>query len=74
MLGLRLLEGVSMNAFAQRFGVRAEERYAPQIREVTELKLLSLSGDTLKLTEHGLFLSNEVFLRLMPATPEAPST
>jgi len=60
MLGLRLAEGVDLEAFAQRFGVRAEERWEQVIASLTAQGLVESVGDHLRLTEpKGLFLASE---------------
>jgi oxygen-independent coproporphyrinogen-3 oxidase len=52
-VGLRLSEGVRLDA--------AElERYQPQLRRFTSDGLLSLDGNTLRLTARGILFSNEV--------------
>jgi oxygen-independent coproporphyrinogen-3 oxidase len=60
MVGLRMTDGVDLEAFARRFGVRAEERYADVIARYRDLGLLETTDDRLRLTERGLFLGNEV--------------
>ena len=60
MLGLRLAEGVDLEAFAQRFGVRAEERWEQVIASLTAQGLVECVGGHLRLTEpKGLFLASE---------------
>ena len=66
ILGLRLLEGVSLPEFAARFGARAEDVFAPAIERHTRLGLIERAGDRLRLTPRGLLLSNEVFVDLLP--------
>lgn len=70
ILGLRLMEGVSLPDFAARFGVRAEELYGPVIERYTRFGLLETTGDRLRLTERGLLLANEVFADLLPEPDE----
>lgn len=60
-LGLRLIEGVSLDAFRQRFGAALTEAFDKQIRELTEKGLVELAAGHLKLTGKGLPLANQVF-------------
>ncbi|GMU39996.1 MAG: coproporphyrinogen III oxidase [Chloroflexota bacterium] len=71
ILGLRLMEGVSLPDFAARFGVRAEDLYGPVIDRYTRFGLLETTGNRLRLTERGLLLANEVFADLLPEPDEA---
>ena len=66
ILGLRLIDGVSLAAFRSRHGVDALEAFAQQLGDSIELGLLETSGDRLRLTERGRLLGNEVFARLLP--------
>lgn len=70
ILGLRLIEGVSLSGFAERFGVRAEDAFGPVIERYSRLGLLETAGDRLRLTERGLLLANEVFADLLPEPDE----
>ncbi|MBC8104108.1 MAG: radical SAM family heme chaperone HemW [Cytophagales bacterium] len=65
MVGLRLAEGIDLLAFERRFGVRAEDRYAPQIADLRQAGLLEQSSDRLSLTQRGLFLASEVMIRFL---------
>jgi oxygen-independent coproporphyrinogen-3 oxidase len=66
ILGLRLLEGVSAAEFRRRFDVEMMEAYGEQLAQPIADGLVELAGDRLRLTERGLLLSNEVFVRLLP--------
>src|SRR5262249_28756294 len=70
ILGLRLMEGVSLSAFERRFGVRAQDAFADAIARHTGLGLLAVEGDRLRLTSRGLLLANEVFVDLLPDDDE----
>lgn len=70
ILGLRLIEGVSLSGFAERFGVRVEDAFGPVIERYSRLGLLETAGDRLRLTERGLLLANEVFADLLPEPDE----
>lgn len=60
-LGLRLLEGLDLKRFQQRYGVSLTELFPQQIRKLKELGLVELGPERLKLTSKGLPLANEVF-------------
>lgn len=63
-LGLRLLEGVSLDGLQQEFHGLVEE-IGPPLEELAEAGLVSREGDRLKLTATGRMVSNEVFERLL---------
>ncbi|MDF9408337.1 radical SAM family heme chaperone HemW [Pelotomaculum isophthalicicum JI] len=60
-LGLRLLRGVDLEAFYQRFGRRAEDIYRAEIASLREAGLVDLADGYLRLTAKGLPVGNEVF-------------
>ena len=72
ILGLRLLEGVSPETFAERFGTTLEQAIGPVIErhcnsgQQGATGLLEWSEGRLRLTERGLLLANEVFVDLLP--------
>ncbi|RLT41774.1 MAG: radical SAM family heme chaperone HemW [Chloroflexi bacterium] len=70
ILGLRLMEGVALDEFATRFGVRAETAFAAAIAKHTRFGLLEVVSGRLRLTSRGLLLSNEVFVDILPDPPE----
>jgi oxygen-independent coproporphyrinogen-3 oxidase len=65
MLGLRLRDGVSRERLRARFGIDVCARNAAEIALLTERGLLAVEGDTLRLTERGLFLADEVATRFL---------
>lgn len=60
MLGLRRAEGIDLEAFARRFGERAEALYAGPIADQVRAGLLERAEGSLRLTPRGLFLANDV--------------
>jgi oxygen-independent coproporphyrinogen-3 oxidase len=60
MLALRMRDGLDLEAYARRFGVRAEQHYGDPIARFRDLGMLESADDHLRLTERGLFLANEV--------------
>lgn len=59
-LGLRKIEGISIEEFSNRFKVSIYNVYNDVIEKYLNLKLLMLKGDRLFLTEKGVELSNQV--------------
>ncbi|SHK79277.1 radical SAM family heme chaperone HemW [Desulforamulus aeronauticus] len=60
-LGLRMLEGVNVESFQQRFGKSLQEIFGKQVSSLTAKGLLEQSFGHLKLTEKALPLANQVF-------------
>jgi oxygen-independent coproporphyrinogen-3 oxidase len=61
-MGLRLSEGVSLEAFALEYGVDILDRYGEELERLAEAGLLEVEERRLRLTEAGMLLSNEVFV------------
>ena len=66
ILGLRLMEGVTERAFAERFGVSVDDAFGAAITRHLQTGLLERAEGRLRLTERGLLLANEVFVDLLP--------
>ena len=64
-LGLRLLEGLSIQEFQRRFDRDPLQIYGPQIQELQEQGLLEHRDGVLRLTNRGCLLANQVFLRFL---------
>lgn len=60
MLGLRLREGVSPEAFRRRFGKDLRGEYARAISRFENLGLLEWKNGNLAITREGLLVSNEI--------------
>lgn len=60
-LGLRKLQGVSIEHFFDKFQVSVFDIYQETIEELVEAGLLEVSQQWLRLTPRGKFLGNEVF-------------
>ncbi|BCV20560.1 radical SAM family heme chaperone HemW [Moorella sp. Hama-1] len=61
-LGLRLLEGVDLEVFRQRFGADARQVYARELARLYRAGLVEEGAGRLRLTARGLPLANEVFV------------
>ncbi len=60
-LGLRMMQGFSMDDYQQRFGADLRQKHESDLMRFREAGLIAYAGDQLKLTRAGALLSNEVF-------------
>ncbi len=60
-LGLRKIEGVSINHFEEKFEKKLDTVYGSTIERLISEDMLKVTGDLLSLTDKGLILGNEVF-------------
>jgi oxygen-independent coproporphyrinogen-3 oxidase len=65
-LGLRLLDGLSFEAFEKRFGIDFCHRYEKQLGKLKGLGLVEHDQERIRLTKKGIFLANEVFVEFLP--------
>ena len=61
MMGMRLNQGVSHNRFEKRFGVGSDIVFPYEVKRLLNLGLIEVTNDTLRLSENGRLLGNEVF-------------
>ncbi|MDI3298312.1 MAG: radical SAM family heme chaperone HemW [Bacillota bacterium] len=66
ILGLRLREGVDLDAFRRRFGLPLEEAFPGATERALASGLAELRGGRLRLTEEGCFLANRVMVEFLP--------
>lgn len=66
MLGLRLVDGLSLTDFSRRYGRAFDSVFGPRLADVRALGLLEEHEGRLRLTERGRLLGNEVFERVLP--------
>ena len=65
-LGLRLLDGMDIDAASQRAGVDLRERYRQELEELTATGLLVWEPDgRLRLAEQAYLIANQVFTRFL---------
>lgn len=64
-LGLRMMRGVDLDRFEERFGVRAEKLYEDVIDPLCGKGLLEKNGHFLYLTHRGISLSNLVMAEFL---------
>jgi oxygen-independent coproporphyrinogen-3 oxidase len=65
VLGLRLTEGINAAAFEEKFGVNPKTYYQKELAEFADAGLVTVDGDSVRLTRSGLFLADEVFAALI---------
>jgi oxygen-independent coproporphyrinogen-3 oxidase len=68
-VGLRMVEGVALDALEQEFGRARMVAVRPAMMELADAGLLVLNGSRAALTPHGRIVSNEVFGRLLEPAP-----
>ena len=61
-LGLRMIEGIRLGGFQEKFGVKAEDVFEKEIERTSNLGLVEILNDRLRLTQKGIRLANEVFM------------
>jgi oxygen-independent coproporphyrinogen-3 oxidase len=63
-LGLRMIEGISLSSFRERFGQSPLDRY-PEIANWVDGALLEEKADFLRFTRKGLLVANSIFVHFM---------
>ncbi len=71
ILALRLRDGVSLDHITATFGPDAATAFLHRLEGLSGLGLLERNGDTVRLTQRGRLLSNEVFIRFLPEWAES---
>jgi oxygen-independent coproporphyrinogen-3 oxidase len=66
MLGLRLVEGVSLAHFESRFGVRLTDTFAEELEELGRQGLIQVGEVGVRLTRRGWLLGDRVFSAFLP--------
>lgn len=65
MLGLRMVDGVSLGAFAARFGIPFEKAYPTACQKLLGKGWLELTAQRAKLTKQGLLMQNSALMEFM---------
>ena len=65
VMGLRLLEGISLPALRKRFGIDLKAYYGATLERLIALSLLEMSDEKLRLTEKGRAVANTVMAELV---------
>ncbi len=66
MLGLRLVDGVSLAHFEERFGIPMRQIYSSELAELAEQGLIEVDDVGVRLTQKGWLLGNRVFAAFLP--------
>ena len=69
MLALRTAQGVALSEFKERYGIDIMADYAPVVTQFSQTGLLERVGDTVRLTQQGRFLANDVCAAFITAEP-----
>jgi oxygen-independent coproporphyrinogen-3 oxidase len=72
ILGLRLVDGLHLRTFAERYCCTVDELAGPALAELSSYGLIERTETLLRLSDRGRLLSNEVFVRLLPDQLRAP--
>lgn len=64
LMGLRLAAGVDAQDYRTRAGISLEDRCGPALSHLSELGLIAWDGKTLKTTDQGLLVLDNVILEL----------
>lgn len=70
MLNLRLIGGFDLLEFQSRFGISFRDRYPSEIDRLMRLGLIHVNGTQIRLTRHGVLLSNEVFREFLSVSKD----
>ena len=65
MLGLRLLKGVSIDVFENRFQVSFQKVYGKAVESLLNQELITFNQNHIALSRKGLFLADSVILKFM---------
>ncbi|QZY56537.1 radical SAM family heme chaperone HemW [Crassaminicella profunda] len=65
-LGLRMMRGINIKEFKERFGCTPFKIYSEEILKFKKLGLLSTDDQYIRLTRRGIDLSNQVFVSFLP--------
>ncbi len=65
-LGLRLTEGINVYKINEKLEINFLNKYQNQLNKLVQQGLLQIKNDYVKLTTHGMLLSNQVFSEFLP--------
>lgn len=65
MLGLRMVEGINLKAFEQRFGMPITLIYGKAVERLAKKGWLVISGGCMRLTRQGLDMENSALMEFM---------
>lgn len=64
-LGLRMIDGLDIHAFKQKYGCSVNDVFAIQLKKLCGLGLIEIGKNYLRLSKKGLPLANEVFVEFI---------
>ncbi len=64
-LGLRMMEGIDLSYFKDRFGIGIDAAYPDAVKDLMEDGLLESGGGHLRLTKKGILFLNDVSVRFV---------
>ncbi len=65
MMGLRMTEGLSLSAFKSEFGIDIAVEKKSQLDLLEKRGLIRIDNDKIKITREGLFVSDDITVRLI---------
>lgn len=65
MLGLRMINGVDLDEFRQRFDVYASEMFAKQFERLINREIVKIENNKIMLTNSGLDFANQAFMEFV---------
>lgn len=65
MLGLRMMQGVSLTAFHEMHGISLMDRYGKQLQKPLEQELVVIEDGYLRLTRRGMDVQNMILVELL---------
>lgn len=65
ILGLRMIDGASIQDFKNKFGQNPVYLYRNELDELVRKKLIFIDGDKIRLTNNGLDLANQVWIKFI---------
>ncbi len=71
-LGLRLSQGVCLEGISHEFGDVAVNRFMPTLRQLEMDSLVTMEERTVRLTDRGKLISNNVFAAILEVGDEEP--
>lgn len=65
IMGLRLVEGVTISTLLKRFGIDVGTYYGDRLKRLVDLGMLEIVEDNLRLTQKGMNVANSVMAELV---------
>lgn len=65
ILGLRLTDGVDLDALSAAYGTDVGKKYGKKLENLVERELVELEGSVVRLTKRGMDFANQVFVEFI---------